>query len=79
MFWHDSFYLSDWFHFNTVIFPSFDGHLYGISVKRFSKIEERITLGKQLARLLFSPDLHASFTVFLIPFLIPVRALIWRK
>lgn len=43
------FYLSDWFHFNTVIFPSIDGHLYGISVKRFSKTEERITLGKQLA------------------------------
>lgn len=59
------FYLSDWFHFNTVIFPSFDGHLYGISVKRFSKTEERITLGKQLARLLFSPGLHASFYRFL--------------
>lgn len=59
------FYLSDWFHFNTVIFPSFDGCLYGISVKRFSKTEERITLGKQLARLLFSPDLHASFYRFL--------------
>lgn len=59
------FYLSDWFHFNTVIFPSSDGFLYGISVKRFSKTEERIRLGKQLSQLLFSPELFSSFYHFL--------------
>ncbi|WIW28973.1 DUF2515 domain-containing protein [Bacillus inaquosorum] len=59
------FYLSDWFHFNTVIFPAADGFLYGISVKRFSKTEERIRLGKQLSQLLFSPELFSFFYHFL--------------
>lgn len=59
------FYLSDWFHFNTVIFPSSDGILYGVSAKRFSKTEERIKLGKQLSQLLFSPELFSSFYDFL--------------
>ncbi|MGW8460165.1 DUF2515 domain-containing protein [Bacillus atrophaeus] len=59
------FYLSDWFHFNTVIFPSSDGGLYGISSKHFSKTEERIKLGKQLAQLLFKPELFPSFYHFL--------------
>ncbi|QHZ47389.1 DUF2515 domain-containing protein [Bacillus sp. NSP9.1] len=58
------FQVYEWFHFNTVIFPTVEGVFYGVSVKRFTSLKERIKLGKQLSRLLFSPELFPSFFHF---------------
>ncbi|WP_409365384.1 DUF2515 domain-containing protein [Bacillus paralicheniformis] len=58
------FQLCEWFHFNTVIFPTVEGVFYGVSVKRFTSLKERIKLGKQLSELLFSPELFPGFFHF---------------
>lgn len=47
------FRIQDWFHFNTVIFPTEHGELYGFSVHDFRKLKNRILLGQQLQWLLF--------------------------
>ena len=54
------FQVCEWFHFNTVIFPTVEGVFYGVSVKRFTSLHERIKLGKQLSRMLFRPALSLS-------------------
>ncbi|MGE6629569.1 DUF2515 domain-containing protein [Bacillus sp. NPDC077027] len=56
---------SEWGHFDTVVFPTIDGRLYGLSIKRFSHVKERIILGKKLAQLLFRADLFSDFYYFL--------------
>lgn len=58
------FLLQDWFHFSTVIFPTLEGKLFGYSVHQFTKLHERIQLGKQLAWLLFHPHFHHQFRQF---------------
>ncbi|HCO80756.1 DUF2515 domain-containing protein [Bacillus sp. (in: firmicutes)] len=56
---------SEWAHFQTVVFPTVDGHLYGLTIRKFSQVKERITLGKKLAKLLFRADLFSDFYHFL--------------
>ncbi|MFE8702196.1 DUF2515 domain-containing protein [Cytobacillus sp. FJAT-54145] len=58
------FYVQDWFHFSTVLFPTCEGELYGASVYGFQSIDNRINLGKRLASILFHPNLYASFYDF---------------
>ncbi|WP_410489164.1 DUF2515 domain-containing protein [Bacillus changyiensis] len=58
------FYICESFHFNTVIFPTVEGVFYGLSVKRFTNVNERIKLGKQLSELLFRPELFPAFFHF---------------
>lgn len=58
------FQVCEWLHFNTVIFPTVEGVFYGVSVKRFSSLKERIKLGKQLSQLLFRPELFPAFFHF---------------
>lgn len=58
------FQVCEWFHFNTVIFPTVEGVFYGVSVKRFTSLKERIKLGKQLSQLLFRPELFPFFFHF---------------
>ncbi len=48
------FVIEDLLHFSTVIFPTLDGRLYGFSVHGFTKVKNRIALGKRLAWLLFT-------------------------
>nr|WP_246140955.1 DUF2515 domain-containing protein [Bacillus marasmi] len=54
----------DWFHFSSVIFPTLDGDLYGASVSGFTKLSNRIDLGKRLADILLSPELYHRFYQF---------------
>ncbi|WP_057915129.1 DUF2515 family protein [Peribacillus muralis] len=58
------FFLQDWMHFSTVLFPTCHGKLYGSSVSHFRNIDERIKLGKRLAGLLFSEKLFPVFYEF---------------
>lgn len=46
------FTIVDKLHFNTVIFPTLSGKLYGYSVHGFKQVKNRIKLGKRLAWLL---------------------------
>ncbi|MGG3642982.1 DUF2515 domain-containing protein [Bacillus gobiensis] len=59
------FLMSDYFHFNTVIFPTIDGRLLGLSINNFTKAEKRIALGKKLGKLLFHPVYHTPCYQFL--------------
>lgn len=47
------FTIQDYLHFSTVLFPTLDGQLFGYSVHGFTKVKNRIELGKRLAWLLF--------------------------
>ncbi|OEH93880.1 DUF2515 domain-containing protein [Bacillus solimangrovi] len=58
------FHFQDWLHFSSVIFPTKEGDLYGISVKNFCNLEDRIILGKKLALLLFHPEYYSMFYEF---------------
>ncbi|WP_449536707.1 DUF2515 domain-containing protein [Ferdinandcohnia sp. Marseille-Q9671] len=56
--------LQDFLHFSSVIFPTLDGRLYGFSVHQFTKLDERIELGKRLASLLFHKKYYQLFQRF---------------
>ncbi|MED1205034.1 DUF2515 family protein [Heyndrickxia acidicola] len=58
------FKLQELFHFSCVLFPTRNGCLYGASVDKFRKLEERIHLGRRLASILFHPDLYPYFYDF---------------
>ncbi|WP_433742790.1 DUF2515 family protein [Falsibacillus pallidus] len=58
------FHFQEYFHFSCVVFPTLIGNLYGASVSRFSKLDERIELGKRLDQILFHPDLYPRFLDF---------------
>ncbi|WP_035323359.1 DUF2515 family protein [Peribacillus kribbensis] len=59
-----AFLLQDWFHFSTVLFPTMDGRLYGVSTYHFKKLDARIEMGKRLAEILFSQTLFQEFHRF---------------
>lgn len=56
--------LQDFLHFSSVLFPTMDGRLFGFSVHKFTKLDERIDLGKKLASLLFHKDYYDLFLRF---------------
>lgn len=58
------FYLQDWFHYSSVLFPTSGGVLYGASVNGFKSVSKRIDLGKRLADILFDPELYPAFYHF---------------
>ncbi|WP_347549889.1 DUF2515 family protein [Pseudalkalibacillus hwajinpoensis] len=58
------FTVQDWFHFSTVLFPTVEGRLYGISVSGFNHTANRVELGKKLARLLFHDEYFHRFYQF---------------
>ncbi|SDY88695.1 Protein of unknown function [Evansella caseinilytica] len=45
--------LQERLHFSVVVLPTFDGDIFGRSVKNFLKVERRVKLGKELAWILF--------------------------
>ncbi|NMD70355.1 DUF2515 domain-containing protein [Bacillus sp. DNRA2] len=59
-----SYFFQDWFHFSSVIFPTVSGELFGASVSGFTKLSNRIDLGKRLANILLSPNLYPYFFQF---------------
>ncbi|MEH7236544.1 DUF2515 domain-containing protein [Bacillus sp. JJ1562] len=56
--------LQDFLHFSSVIFPTLEGRLFGFSVQHFTKLDERIELGKKLAFLLFQNGYYDFFLRF---------------
>ncbi|WP_306980033.1 DUF2515 family protein [Alkalicoccobacillus murimartini] len=52
-------------HFSYVVLPTITGHLYTLYVRRFQNVSSRIKLGRQLAFLLFHPDLHKNILAFM--------------
>lgn len=60
------FYLQELFHFNAVIFPTCYGEIFGATVKKFVKLDQRIELGKKLAWILFEMGRLQTFIDFAI-------------
>ncbi|MCF6137537.1 DUF2515 family protein [Pseudalkalibacillus berkeleyi] len=58
------FWLQDRFHFSTVLFPTIQGELYGLSVHGFKKLKNRIALGKRLLKILSEHDLRQAICLF---------------
>ncbi|KYG31479.1 DUF2515 family protein [Priestia endophytica] len=58
------FKLQEMLHFSSVLFPTIQGELYGLSVYNFLKVEERIELGVKLSELLFHRELFTLFDDF---------------
>lgn len=58
------FVLEDRMHFSSVLFPTLEGELYGFSVHGFSKVKNRIELGKRLAWLLIESPEKEKFRQF---------------
>ncbi|OZT12346.1 hypothetical protein CHN50_10555 [Priestia aryabhattai] len=58
------FHFQDSLHFSSVLFPTIEGEIYGCSVHSFTKVDERIKLGKKLGELLFSQALYPKFLQF---------------
>ncbi|WAA13728.1 DUF2515 family protein [Fervidibacillus halotolerans] len=54
----------DFLHYSIVILPTLQGELFGASVKKFVKVDERIELGKTIAEILFKPALFPQFLTF---------------
>lgn len=53
------------FQFSYVIFPTYNGKLYGCSVQRFEDAKERVTLGYKLYSLLFHPLIYKEVIRFM--------------
>lgn len=58
------FRMQDMMHFSTVVFPTLDGRMFGYSAYDFTRLSERIKLGKKLASLLFHPEYRLLFEAF---------------
>lgn len=58
------FFFEDKMHFSTVLFPTLEGKLYGFSVHGFTKVKNRIELGKRLTWLLFKSKEHKKMRAF---------------
>lgn len=58
------FLFQDLFHFSTVVFPTIEGRLFGISVHNFRSLDSRIKLGRNLSWLLFHRDYYPGFFSF---------------
>ncbi|MCD7033406.1 DUF2515 domain-containing protein [Metabacillus sp. GX 13764] len=58
------FRMQDMMHFSTVLFPALDGRIFGFTAYDFKRLEERISLGKRLAWLLFHEEYHLLFSAF---------------
>lgn len=58
------FWLQERFHFSTVLFPTLEGDLFGISVYGFKKLNKRINVGKKLLQILSNPAYQERFETF---------------
>ncbi|MGC4376332.1 DUF2515 family protein [Fictibacillus sp. Mic-4] len=58
------FKMQEWFHFSTVLFPTRNGEIYGLSVNGFRSVENRILLGRRLGWLLFQSKWKDDFLDF---------------
>lgn len=60
-----SYRLQQFFHYSMIVFPTKEGKLYGVRVKNFLKLDERIETGKVLSSILFHPKIEKNFIKFL--------------
>ncbi|MBB6452244.1 hypothetical protein HNQ94_000689 [Salirhabdus euzebyi] len=58
------YFMQDRIHLNSVLFPTPSGKLYGLFIKKFTDVHQRIKIGKRLASILFSPRLYEGFYTF---------------
>lgn len=58
------YFVQELLHFNTVIFPTLNGQLFGYSVTDFQNVTKRIELGKKLSWLLFYSCHFDEFYLF---------------
>jgi hypothetical protein len=58
------FFFQDWLHFSSVLLPTCNGSLYGVSVSGFKDVNNRIDLGKRIATILFNEQLYPLFYKF---------------
>jgi Protein of unknown function (DUF2515) len=58
------FFVEDHFHFNSVVFPTITGELYGASAHDFRSLDKRIRLGNILSQILFDKELYPHFLTF---------------
>src|SRR5690606_22864999 len=58
--------LQNYLMLNAVLLPTSNGNLYGEFVHGFTKVSNRITLGKKLASQIFHPQIHTSLIEFLL-------------
>jgi hypothetical protein len=56
--------LQDKMHLNSVVFPTNSGELYGLFIKNFTNVSNRIQIGKMLSSILFHPNLYFQFIEF---------------
>lgn len=56
--------LQNSFKTNAVLLPTTKATIYGLWVRQFTKMDERILLGKQLASIIFHPHLYPEFHAF---------------
>ncbi|QHS24476.1 DUF2515 domain-containing protein [Virgibacillus sp. MSP4-1] len=64
IFYNVPYFLQDKIHLNAVLFPSLSGILYGLAIKKFTNVTERIKTGKKLASILFHNDFYEQFLQF---------------
>lgn len=57
--------LQDFFLVNAIIIPTKAGQLYGQFVHDFTKISKRITLGKEIATIIFKPHIYQDLIDFI--------------
>ncbi|HZG73768.1 MAG TPA: DUF2515 family protein [Chondromyces sp.] len=55
------FFFEDRLHFSSVVFPTIEGELYGVTSSNFRRLDARIKIGNRLAYILFAPRLYTQF------------------
>lgn len=66
IFYSPAYLLQSFGHYSSVLFPTLDGELFGMSVSKFTSLDKRIELGKMLASILFHRNLYQRFYQFAI-------------
>ncbi|WP_284140110.1 MULTISPECIES: DUF2515 family protein [unclassified Virgibacillus] len=56
--------MQNFFWMNAVLLPTFDTRIYGANVHGFTKLQNRISLGKKLASIIFHPDVYDDLVLF---------------
>nr|WP_077326622.1 DUF2515 family protein [Virgibacillus siamensis] len=56
--------LQDILLLNAIILPTTSNELYGVNVHDFTKVSNRITLGKKIASIIFHPSVYPSIYTF---------------
>ncbi|MBU9714639.1 DUF2515 family protein [Evansella tamaricis] len=66
VFHNTNYYIQEKLHFSVVLFPTDEGKIYGVSIKKFNDVHKRIELGKQLAWILLNSPVKEDIYHFFI-------------